>query len=67
MGSPGVSVEHFLCQSPQAGILGVRDEELQVGGQQQALQQANGTSWSSRQQKHCCPCSEGVFRRGVLL
>ena len=42
MGSPGVSVKDLLCQSPQAGILGVRNEELQVGGQQQTLQQANG-------------------------
>ena len=40
MGSPGVSVEDFLRQGPQAGILRVGDEELQVGGQQQALQHA---------------------------
>ena len=44
MGQPGVSVEDLLCQGPQAGILGVRNEKLQVGGQQQTLQQENGIS-----------------------
>ena len=58
MGSPRVSVKDFFCQGSQAGILRVSDEELQIGGQQQALQQATGISWSvgSRNTAVIVPC-----------
>ena len=49
MRPPGVPVEDFLCQGPQAGVLRVRDKKFQVGSQQQTLQQVGSQLGSSTQ------------------
>lgn len=37
LGIPRVSLKDLLCQGPQTGVLWVRNQELQVGRQQQTL------------------------------